>query len=193
MRLILFAAVFAALPASAQESSRLQEALGLPEAALSEAIAHPDARLLSADEVEALGLASDGPAWFVPLDAAQAPSLGYELPLRASEKEEGIGMIIGVLIPGGGQFYAGDTTKGLTILGLGYGSWIGSLILASALNTGEIAFVGLAGLIGATVYGVLETPDDVRAANARNGFAVAPSVTRTDGGYAGGLSLRASF
>jgi TM2 domain-containing membrane protein YozV len=159
-------------------------------------ITHPGAQLLSVEDAADMGLQTDGPVWLVPVESAGAvPSLGYELPASAlpSEKDPGLAIIIGILLPGGAQIYAGDNPKGLMILGVAYGSLIGGWFLSHALDVPLLAVLGSAGYIAATVYGVLQATDDVEAANRRNGFALAPSVTRTDGGYAGGLSLRASF
>ena len=193
MRLSLLAL---ALVASWLAPTSGSAAIAQDSADLAALIAHPDAQMISAEDAAAMGLETDGPAWAVPVAAMDAaPSLSYELPAsaRASEKDPGIAIIIGILIPGGGQIYAGDTSKGLTILGIGYGSLLAGNILAVSTGSWELALLGYAGYLGATVYGILQATDDVEAANRRNGFAVAPSVMRTEGGYAGGLSLSASF
>ncbi|MEO0556742.1 MAG: hypothetical protein AAF170_01025 [Bacteroidota bacterium] len=186
MRALLLAATLLA-----SSSALAQEA-----ADLASLIAHPDAQLLSAENAAAMGVEAEGPVWVIPAEAVdERASLSYELPASVlpSEKDPGLAIIIGILLPGGGQIYAGDNTKGLTILGVAYGSLIGGWFLGHALDVPLLYLVGSAGYIAATVYGVLQATDDVEAANRRNGYALAPSVTRTHEGYAAGLSLRASF
>ena len=186
MRLLLLsAALLASSSALAQDASDLATL-----------ISHPDAQLLSAEDASEMGIETDGPVWLVPVESVdETPSLGYELPasVRASEKDPLIAIIIGLVVPGGGQLYAGDTPKGLMILGVGYGSLVGGWFLAHALDAPVVSLVGYAGFLGAVVYGLLEASDDVEAANRRNGYALAPSVTRTPNGTAAGLSLRTSF
>ena len=186
MRLFLLAAaLLASSSVLAQEASDLATL-----------ISHSDAQLLSTEDAANMGIETNGPVWLVPIESPDtAPSLGYELPASVlpSEKDPGLAIIIGILLPGGAQIYAGDNDKGLMLLGVAYGSLIGGWFLAHALDIPILALVGSAGYLAATVYGVLEATDDVEAANRRNGYALVPSVTRTDDGYAGGLSLRASF
>ena len=58
-------------------------------------------------------------------------SLSYDLPAEtlaaiATEKDETLGLLFGILITGGGQIYAGETNRGLTLLGRwarGASSW----------------------------------------------------------------------
>lgn len=183
--LLLVTALLASSSALAQETPDL--------AAL---ITHPDARMLSTEDATAMGVQTDGPVWIVPVEAVdELASLSYELPASVlpSEKDPGLAIIIGILLPGGGQIYAGDTAKGLTLLGVAYGSLIGGWFLGHALDIPILSLVGWAGYLATTVYGVLQATDDVEAANRRNGYALAPSVTRTENGFAPGLALRASF
>lgn len=163
------------------------------QAGLSDAPPHPDARLLTPTELASVGLDADATAWAVP--AAELGALGYELPASVlpPEKEVGIAILIGILVPGGGQLYAGDTSKGLRLLGLGYGSLVGGYVLAVATDSPTLALVGYLGYVGATVVGLLDVTEDVEAANRRNGYALGPAMLRTGDGYAPGLALRTSF
>ena len=150
--------------------------------------------MLTTAERAELAIDADEPVWVVPVDVSP-PSLSYELPetLRPSEKEVGIGILIGVLVAGGGQLYAGDTNKGIKLLAIGLGAPLAGYIVAIATDNIAPYLVGSLVGLGAWVYGLVETPDDVRAANARNGFALAPAVIRSEGGSAAGLSLSATF
>ncbi|GAB5534870.1 MAG: hypothetical protein Rubg2KO_11190 [Rubricoccaceae bacterium] len=171
-------------------------ALAQDASELATLIAHPDAQLLSAEEAATLGLKTEGPVWLVPVEAPEAtPSLGYEVPASAlsSEKDPTLALVLGIVVPGGGQIYAEEYEMGLTLLAIGYGSAFGGWFLSHALDIPLLSLVGAAGYLGATIYGALHAQEDAEAANRRNGFALAPRVTRTDGGTAGGLSLRASF
>ena len=195
MRSLLLAAVLVAAP-----SALAQDAVPTLDEASVDALASigtPDlagARLLTAAERTELEIEADEPIWVVPVDIAP-PSLGYELPetLRPSEKEVGIGILVGVLVAGGGQLYAGDTSKGLKLLAVGLGAPIVGYIATIATDNIAPYLVGTLVGLGAWVYGIVETPDDVRAANARNGFAVAPAVIHSEGRTAAGLSLSATF
>lgn len=186
MRVLLLAATLvAASSALAQDSADLAALLD-----------HPGAQLLSAENAAAMGLQTEGPVWVVPADAAdESLSLSYELPASAlpSEKDPGLAIIIGILLPGGAQIYAGDTSKGLTLLGVAYGSLVAGWFLGHALDIPALYLLGSVGYVAATVYGVLQATDDVEAANRRNGYALAPSLMRTPEGTAAGLALRASF
>ena len=193
MRLLLLAtALLASSSALAQGSVEPQ--VGASQ--LAALIAQPDAQLLSAEDAAAMGLETTGPVWLVPVETPEAaPTLAYELPAsaRPGEKDPTLALIIGILVPGGGQIYAEDYSKGLTILAVGYGSLTAGWFLYHALSVRAIYLVGILGYLAATVYGVLQVRGDVSAANRRNGYALAPSVMPTHEGYAAGLSLRASF
>ena len=145
---------------------------------------------VSVEALAAIGVESDVPGVVVALPHTP---IGYSLPadLRPSEKDEGIAYIIGILLPGGGQIYAGDTSKGLRILALGYGSLlVGSIILPILTDSAAVSLLGFAGYVGAVVYGILQVPEDVEAANRRNGYALAPTLTQTPDGPRGALALR---
>lgn len=195
MRSLLLVAALLAAP-----SALAQEAVPTLDAASAEALATlgtPDltgARLLTAAERTELEVETDEPIWVVPVDLAP-PSLSYELPetLRPSEKEVGIGILVGVLVAGGGQLYAGDTNKGIKLLALGIGAPLAGYIVTIATDNVAPYLVGALVGLGAWVYGIIETPDDVREANRRNGYALAPAVIRSEGRAAAGLSLSATF
>lgn len=186
MRLLLLAAtLLASSSVFAQEGSDLADL-----------IAHPEAQMLSAEKAAEMGLQAHGPVWVVPVEAIdERPPLSYELPASAlpNEKDPTLALIIGILVPGGAQLYVEDYSKGLTLLAIGYGSLIGGWFLYHALDVPAIRLLGIAGYLGALIYGALQARDDAEAANRRNGYALAPSMTHTLEGTAAGLTLRASF
>lgn len=139
---------------------------------------------LSQQQLADLGIDADGPGLVVEL---AAPTLGYDLPaeLRASRKSPEIATLIGILIPGGGQIYAGEINRGLTILAVGYGSLLGG----SLSGNSTLALVGLGVYIGATVYGVLDADDAAERYNRAHGLALAPAVIETPHGPVAGLGL----
>jgi len=98
-------------------------------------------------------------------------------------KETGTATLWSVLITGGGQFYAGESGKGLALLG---GS-LGSVILGAALSTdatcdisgfniscNEANFTPLYAGIGASlalwIYGIMDAPKAAKRTNAKNGY-----------------------
>jgi TM2 domain-containing membrane protein YozV len=62
----------------------------------------------------------------------------------AVDKSAGVALLLSLLIPGVGQFYNGDTKRGLLIFGIWFVSWF-------LLGAG-IGFVGLA---GAWIWGMI--------------------------------------
>ena len=125
------------------------------------------------------------------------PSLGYAIPeelltAMASEKDETIGLLLSILITGGGHFYAGETSKGLLLLGVG----VGSLVAGAALSTSDNLtpyYIGLGVALGAYVYGIVDGMEAVKRYNAANGFALAPVPVQANGEMGLGLAMRARF
>ncbi len=79
---------------------------------------------------------------------ARAQSSKKDLP---GYKAPTVSTLLSVIVPGGGQLYAGETTKGATLLGVGYGGF-GLLTLAS--NNGVKA-LGLGAYLGSAIYGIV--------------------------------------
>ena len=120
---------------------------------------------------------------------SNAPSLGYELPadaIRASEKDETYGLLFSILITGGGHFYAGETEKGLLLLGAGLGGIVAGGVLSAATGNAAPILLGYGVLLGAYIYGIVDGPKAVQRYNAANGFALMP--VPVEGGV--GLAMR---
>ena len=104
-----------------------------------------------------------------------------------SPKDEGTGTILAVLIAGGGHFYAEETGTGLTLLLVGGGSYLGGILLGSAIpkktDIGSgiyrvtveeynwtFFWLGAAVYAGTWIYGIVDAPKAVRRYNQRYGF-----------------------
>ena len=118
--------------------------------------------------------------------AAQQQAPGY--------KDPGIATIISVVVPGGGQMYAGETKRGAMLLGIG----MGGLIVGSAASTTSTTPI-LAGsllYLGTWIYGIMDASDSANRMNAKRGLAVGevqvqPVVgVQREGGARVGLELR---
>lgn len=121
-----------------------------------------------------------------------------------TERDPGIATILSVVIPGAGQMYAGDTMRGVKILGGAYFSPIigwtaGTMFCAtgSGAACGVGLLVGLTGSVaglGSWVYGIIDAGPTTERMNAAHGFALdgrlQPLVAPTaDGGTALGFRL----
>jgi hypothetical protein len=115
-------------------------------------------------------------------------------------KDPGTATILSVVIPGGGQFYSGETGKGAMILGVGMGGLIvGSALTASSNDASATPFLlGTVAYLGAWVYGIADASESARRMNTKNGVAaripasVSPVVAPSPAGAGTqvGLSLR---
>lgn len=115
-------------------------------------------------------------------------------------KDPGTATILSVVIPGGGQFYSGETGKGAMILGVGMGGLIvGSALTASSSDANATPFLlGTLAYLGAWVYGIADASSSAQRMNTKHGVAsvlpagvtpvVAPSLEGT--GAQVGLTLR---
>lgn len=143
--------------------------------------------------------------------AILASSMGsdaFAQPVNAppDARSERTATTLALLVPGGGQLYAGETVKGGLLL---VGAMGGLAVAANELpklaedvpdrgyyTTHGTRFgvgLGVAGVIW--LYGIVDAPAAVRRANRRNGLAVhvTPTLTRLDGRQRAGVSLRVRF
>jgi hypothetical protein len=124
--------------------------------------------------------------------------------VKPSFKKKGDATVLSVLIPGGGHLYAGESGKGLGLLGVG----VGGVVLGSALVSCSGAFecatanfnplyVGLAVSVGAWIYGIADSGKAVARANERNGYTAASfqikPIRPTTGATHLALSLMLTF
>lgn len=137
--------------------------------------------------------------------AVRAPGTpGYKDPTMAQ--------IYSAVIIGGGQFYSGDTGKGLMLAGLGYGSFlVGPWIVASMVandvedcwaddwssdcyDTAESAPALVYGLwavgLGSWVYGIMSADDSAKRANATPYYALTPIIDQKGDRTYAGLQFR---
>lgn len=74
------------------------------------------------------------------------------------------------LIPGGGQFYNGETGKGVAMLGIYAGS-VGCFILG--LDVYPLSYVGLVGMLATAIWTQVDAPTSANRINRQNGLALA--------------------
>lgn len=112
---------------------------------------------------------------------------------KPSMKEPGTATIISILIVGGGQIYAGETTRGLLMLGGAYGSIIAGAVLASSAScdfdslscdTGSLAplYIGALAALGIYVYSIIDAAPSARRMNAKHGYKVSSLAPVMRGG-----------
>lgn len=133
--------------------------------------------------------------------AAEAPRLFLAPPV--AEKDGGIATILSVIFPGAGQMYAGDTMRGIKILGGAWGAPVVGTIGGTALcAAGEAGCIGGVALLlggwgvglGSWVYGIIDAAPTTERMNAANRTAVhvAPTVVPTMSG-ATGIGVQVTF
>ena len=115
-------------------------------------------------------------------------------------KDPDLATALGVLIPGGGQLYAGRYGKGLAVLG-GTAAGIGIAIDANQssrcdgggpCNVHGVQTVAIVGAVAVWGYGWLTAGSDARRKNAEmlNGTSLTPFLDEHNGRMVAGLSLK---
>jgi hypothetical protein len=117
-------------------------------------------------------------------------------------KNEGTGVLLSLLLPGGGQMYAGRVGRGLTLLTTATASVVGGKLAGDdaydqctarrCFHTGLIAGAVVAGIVSG--YSMVTAPGDVREWNRARGLALdarlRPHLAQGDAGTELGLHLR---
>jgi hypothetical protein len=118
--------------------------------------------------------------------AQETPAVQQGQQSGPSYKDPGTATRIAGLITGGGHVYAGETKKGLLLLGGSLGSVIsGYMLTLAACSTDHLDtscslaslapyVLGVLGAAGFWAYGVVDAPEAAKRANARNGYAALP-------------------
>jgi hypothetical protein len=125
-----------------------------------------------------------------PQVAPADPSAGF------TPRNAYIGVALGYLIPGGGQFYAGKPMKGAALLGISVGALaVGELSCDRGSDVERCVGNGLlaiGAILGAWSYGMISAPGDVREYNDQHArrVNVAPVVDRHSGRTGLGLAIR---
>lgn len=122
---------------------------------------------------------------------SSSPSIVY------AQKDGATGVLFGFLLTGGGQFYAGQNTKGTILLGLSLAEVAGALSVAERCNysctDSDLTTVELLalGTVFNWVYGMASAPGDVRKWNEAHGRVarVRPVIERIEGRARVGLAL----
>ena len=124
------------------------------------------------------------------------PMVGYQptqpVPMRTAGmqgfKDPSTSRLFSIVFIGGGQFYSGETMKGLVLAGLGYGSWVALPLFAvsqvdncaSNFNSGNYSYsygdcgagsIGTAAIaayavsLGTWIYGIMDADNAARRTN----------------------------
>ena len=113
-------------------------------------------------------------------------------------KDPGTATLISVLVAGGGQFYSGETNRGLMIMGVG----LGALVIGAAATSCDLyscsstpLVLGSLVYLGSWVYGIMDADESARRMNAKRGLGALDSkllpVGYADGeGMVIGLRIR---
>lgn len=113
---------------------------------------------------------------------------------RPSRKEPGTATLVSILVTGGGQMYAGDTKRGLMMLGGAVGGLVVGAALSGGVSCGEFScssgsyaplYLGSLAAVGIWIYSIVDAAPTARRMNQRNGFRVgglAPTVGRGGAG-----------
>jgi hypothetical protein len=123
---------------------------------------------------------------------ASAPRVSY------SRKDGAVGVLFGFLLTGGGQFYAGNHTKGAILLGLSLAEAVAAVSIVngcdpyctdSEITTAQLLLVPA---VFNWIYGMATAPGDVRRWNHAHGAVarVRPVVEPRDGRTSLGLAVR---
>ena len=142
---------------------------------------------------------------------AAAPTLRAQPTADARPVRPGTATVLSVIVPGGGQIYAGETVKGgLILVGVGAALTAGTTASYAASQhddrygcpapcwefepTPLLIGVGVAGALW--LYGIVDAPGAATRANRRRGLValeVAPVRLATEAGGVTGLALRATI
>lgn len=127
-------------------------------------------------------------------------------------KDPGTSVLLSVVVPGGGQLYSGESTRGLTLLGVG----LGGLVVGTAATVFSVGAscdadsfscsddtnylpmaLGYLAYLGSWIYGIADAGDSAHRMNAKRGLAfrgadvsVQPLVSA---GRAGGADVGLKF
>ena len=125
---------------------------------------------------------------------ARAPAAGRA---AYSPKDGAVGVLFGFLLTGGGQFYAGNNTKGAVLLGLSVAEVVAAVSVVgqcdpyctdSQITTAEALLLPA---VFNWVYGMATAPGDVRKWNEAHGVVarVRPMMRREEGRTGVGLAV----
>lgn len=145
----------------------------------------------------------------VPTYGVQRQQMGYapaaqpmRLPGMPGFKDPNTSRLFSIVFIGGGQFYSGETKKGLLLAGLGYGSWVALPMFAlsrvnscttdfnngnfadvddcGASSIGAVALASYAVSLGTWIYGIVDADNAALRTNLKPAMGWQPAF-RTDG------------
>ena len=161
-------------------------------------LALPVAKYMSAVNLTAGNATIGGP-----IKGTPARTRGASEPARAvarsaySPKDGAVGVLFGFLLTGGGQFYAGNHTKGAVLLGLSLAEAVAAVSIVQRCDPyctdGEIttAQALLLPVVFNWVYGMATAPGDLRKWNEAHAVVarVRPMIQREEGRTGVGLAV----
>ena len=89
---------------------------------------------------------------------------------RPLQKDPSAATVFAIVLPGGGHIYAGETTKGLVMLGTATAAPVAGSLLGRESTVPR--WTGSLVAIGIWIYSLVDAAPAARRANARNGYAV---------------------
>lgn len=116
-----------------------------------------------------------------PVQQQPAPAEAAVWEDRPSRKEPGTATLVSILVTGGGQMYAGDTKRGLMMLGGSVGAIVVGTALSGGVSCGDYScsagsytplYLGALAAVGIWVYSIVDAAPTARRMNQRNGFRV---------------------
>jgi hypothetical protein len=85
-----------------------------------------------------------------------AGSLAAQQTQPPGYKDPGIATVASILVAGGGQMYSGETNRGLTIFGVGAGSFLVGTIASATSGSSAPVLLGWGVYVGSWIYGIAD-------------------------------------
>lgn len=108
--------------------------------------------------------------------------------LSVNEKNPGLALLFSLLIPGGGQYYNGETSKGVTMTGIGLGAIVLTTVAANE-GASELSAIGSLIALGNSIWSMIDAPISANRINRQNAI----GLINLDLGNGNYLSLSPDF
>ena len=124
-------------------------------------------------------------------------SADYVSPFMVSKKDPTVAFLLSFLIPGGGQFYNGESGKGtVQLLGAVGGLALAVAYLPASVNTeffsvetgnAGVSALGIGVTLASAIWSMIDAPMSAQRINQQQGLTLRPSVTPSNLGFAANL------